>query len=286
MNQNGYPAFAEAPIQTQEFSHAFQSAQRKLLPMTQDEYFHADLKSKGLDPYDDMCTEGYWDTFAAMATTAADNYPEDFESQLEQDAFKLLANTPQFLYKQYNLRNGEGRRDRNEVAIASSFNAMIRTFADQHPDAPVSAVQKGMLEMIDASVEEPAIASYSAKLIDSAIRGARHELAVGQILQYTNRWFRPANLHEDLAGNDFIVASKDGQTAFGIDVKASTQKTDGKPFVWRGPNNLVMFSHLAERDFPDRFFLRDATAAGKGEGFNILLANAEKVQPKPKSKHR
>lgn len=283
MKPNGYPAMAEASqTQTEYIAEVLHSAQRSVIQLTNNEEFHADCHTKGIDPYDDLGTEQYWDTFAGFAgkivSDAHGKTLEEGYDPLAIDAFELLAITPEFLYKHDKLQKHEGSKDHSETIIASNFNALIRMFAFKHPDTPVSALHKGLLDMAQASVEDPALLKSSAEFIDATIRGTQHELAFGQTLAHTGRKHRAATLEEDLSGFDYEVQGR-WPAPLRVDVKASTHQMNGQPFKYRSNGTVMMRSIASDNEFHDRFFIPDTLATSRGHALKDMLNYVEVQRP-------
>lgn len=264
---------------------AFDSARRDVVSLTSDPAFHdACLRQNPkIDQYDDMDKPAYWDTFANFSYEVTTKAAQESGPNLDLEAKQLLAETPRYLFASMQLENkaAMGRQEKDYArSIASYYNQLLRTFAYNHPESHVEDVKKGLLAMVNISMEDQVVRQSAAREVYSALRGAQHELAFGQILAHTGKEFYAATTEQDLAGMDYIVAT--GQDRWlGLDVKASDRlMASGRNqqlFAVRDVDQVIVHSLTTEAELGGTFFTSEETAAAKAPYLNELIAKAAKL---------
>lgn len=286
MQSNRYPGRTETKTPRSETARAFAEAKSTILQMTQDPRFHARLLAQNIDPYDQMCTERYWTTFATFASGSIARAEAAGADSMHVHAVELLSAVPEFVYKQQRLSaiknkslpKGQEKRPqintRAEKINVSTFNAHIRKFAEMHPDASVSTVTDAMVKMTEDAIEKPHLQKAAERDIKASVQGAKYELVLGQTLDYTNRRHEEADVTMDLAGVDRLVESRHEDKTLYVDAKASRFATRGEDFAFRD-GVLVLAPFVEPEAFGDSFYVPDHVAASKATALDNILKEAE-----------
>lgn len=269
-------------------AYTLDRARREVIGMTNDPVFHEACLTQDpkIDPYDDIASPAYWETFAGFATQKIKaEATEQGEMTLDLEAMRLLAETPRFLYTQVTLNESKVRLTKQEFDytrdLVSYYNGLVRLFAKNHPETNEDDVKKGMLAMIQASIEDEDTLEKAEDSAFRTLRGARYELGCGQSLAYAKQYieattadrmeFGEATREMDLQGVDWDVSlQRSGQykvRSLGIDAKSSDRKllTTGRkdptlPFTTVRPGKIMVHLPMTDRDFHGKFFVDDATA--------------------------
>lgn len=265
-------------------AQTFDSARKNVQAMTSTAEFHDACAAASLDPYEDMDKPAYWETFSAYAYDAIATEADGQPLTMEQEARHLLAETPRFLFAQLELesRSSLTREQKDyDRSVASYYNGLVRSFANNHPAARVSSVKAGLLAMANISIEDQTVRQNAARAVHATLHGTQHELAFGQILGYTGLQSQPATLEQDLVGIDYMVQTQTGSW-FGLDVKASDRLITGdkrNKFLYASkpghPYELIVHSLTHDNELKDRFFTSEEIAAKKSGYVLSMLAAAE-----------
>lgn len=198
---------------------------------------------------------------------------------------ELFTATPDFLHKQAFL--DKHAHDYHNPAVhdakvtASYYNGLVRQAAEQWPGLRPSELQQQLLGIAGASLTKDHIKQAAPYYLSSAIRGAQHELAFGQILEHTGREFRESSLQEDLHGIDYVIRSHDGRQTDYVDVKASMHdiikhRRHHQPYSRTHDGHLLMSSLVTDREFDDSFHISDELAARQAGYLDRMLRDTER----------
>jgi hypothetical protein len=264
----------------EEIAQAFDYAQMAVGAMQRDPSFHASCADNGVNPQKDRHTVAYWDELRLYVGERTDKAREDGHDSLQMDTIDLLANTPNYLLEEVRLNQGESHSSEashHGKEVTSHFNGLLRNFALAYPSASVNNVDANMLTMVNRNFHNRSLRTALASWVTPALRGARHELAFGQILEQADIPFRRAELEEDLKGVDYVVGH--GADPLKIDVKASLThihiRNSEAEFRVRQDGQAVMHSLSKDAEFGDKFFIPLETAQDKAP---YLLKQLEAVQ--------
>lgn len=282
-------------VSNQELGTTMEKVTQIMYKMQDDPNFLGICEQRGVDPFDDMSTPGYWQLFNKFAGQRITAMRERGASGLMIDTLELAALTPSHIYNQtyldslqpllkqggFKTLNPE-QKERHAASLrqASEFNGHVREFGIQwNPQA--AGLHKSLGELIPMSVEKNGRVG-AGRTLAACIRGAQHELGFAQILTAAGIANRPASTDEDIKGKDVIV-TEPGYPALDIDVKASLTEIEAKgganeAFAKDPRGTFKVYSLIKDSEFADgRFRLSDADAAQKATIIPGLLAKLRKA---------
>jgi hypothetical protein len=287
--QNQHPE--PNPATRAEVHAAFTEVQSSLYKMSADPAFQAKCLKQGIDPIRDGDTTAYWTTFADHAYGTVTKLREKNGESLRVTAFELITATPAYVHSQHRLHSittseqagkqlSQTEKDEKHrlKTTASYFNGIIRDFAVHYPNASPDNLSLTLVNVIGKTIDDPKMREFGETVINTGIRGAQHELALGQILSQTGRHFETTTTADDLKGVDYRLTLGDGRT-LDIDAKASlyTQRQSGnlnRAYSWGESGQLILFSLVRDSEFHDRFFIDDSLAAERAPGLNRIIDEA------------
>lgn len=241
----------------ESLAHSFARARDSVLDAPHDPVFRQRLIDRGIgigetDP-------AYW--------TALEEYQYDrsqSEGIDEQDAYThiLAGMVPSAILHTKALESRPPYRESKEHKLAlSNFNGLIRSFASNHPDTTVPQLTAELHAVANVTVAHSGnnLSNTAEDLINSAVRGAQHELVFEQILAASGFEYRPATPEEDLKGADYVIIAPSGQE-IKLDVKASLTQIDGKnygsnglPYAVDHRGNITTYSGFTDTELRGRF---------------------------------
>lgn len=264
--------------------------------LQEDGRFIQACQAQGIDPHEDIATEGYWQTFTDFTSEKCQELLDKGANPEQIHSLDLLAATPDFLYQQAKLddlqtivnRGGvralsPGQRTEWDRAkdVASTFNARIRGFVMDHPNSMKNDLTVGLQKILPFSIEGEHAKQNAKTKLEQIMRGAQHEIGFGQILEKTGRQFRPSeSVQEDRAGIDYVI-DEGTHDELRVDVKASLSEVEAKgsmgAFARKPDGAIVMYSLIKDAEFNGGFFISDMAAELKSEALNQQLSLAAKV---------
>ncbi|HSX43137.1 MAG TPA: hypothetical protein VLF59_03565 [Candidatus Saccharimonadales bacterium] len=267
----------------ESIAEAFADAQNSVYKLSADPRLHRACEKRGIDPYDDVSTPGYWRTVSEFGRERIARIREQHGDSLKLQALELMVTTPEYLFAQSALRRGsgyrqtaEGRRDRDTTI---GFNDQLRDFATKYPELRANKVSSMMLTMANMSIEDKDVRQAASQTVLDVVRGARYELGFGQLLAAGGRKFRKGTAQEDGKGTDYIVEGTGGRELH-VDAKASLYavEEEGSKGVYaiRRDGRITMYALLRDYDFRGGFFVPEELAAERGEALNHQLDMAER----------
>lgn len=295
-------------------------ARKEVVAMTGDPAFHDSyaVEYPGADIYDDMGKPRFWESFANYANeTIEKEAPNPEDMTLDLRAKQLLAETPRYLFAQTELEAMQtklntlghtlGYRESAQLQqrknytrqLTSRYNNLLRSFAYDYPETSVADVRRNLETMANIAMEDHVVEAgrfkpnpakqNASKTIDSAIRGAQHELAYEPVLQRTGREYSAASREQDLEGSDWLVLiARDPATGrerwLSMDAKASDYalKESGRmdlvlPFSIVGYDKILVHLPLEDRHFHGKFFPSGEATATMARGLNAIIDKATQV---------
>jgi hypothetical protein len=222
--------------------------------------FHEALTKAGID-LDDPDPSAYWQKMAEYTARQTGSGSE--LAPLEKETTQLIGYLPNFLFQKYQLAHHDGLLSDTEVRSAKrtacTYNNLLKDFVRKYPqshDHLKASLLEGVLQTIGGDSLD--FSAYADKTLDETLRGVKHEVGFGAILDSLGVPYRDANISEDLKGRDLVVTFNGYEV--GVDVKASLDQVDGKnrgsngsPIAHKPNGDLVMFSMLLDKDFGDAF---------------------------------
>ena len=283
----GVQPLGETQTYPEERAEAFKQGLKEFYDIPFQQEFISYCADRGVG-IDDVEKPSYWTAVAVYASGISDKARSNGKPERNALTAELLAATPDFIYNNAYL-NYQGhdyddpkvRRNIHQAkASASYYNGLLRDTAQAWPGIKASELSASLLGIANISIENKHIKNSATYTINSAVRGAQHELAFGQILEKTGRHIRSASTKEDLHGVDYVVTDERGNSTY-IDVKASLRqvserdKRHAAPFRRTQDGHLVMYSMVSEEDLNDGFSIPDDVAKQKGEYVETLLQDAQ-----------
>ena len=222
--------------------------------------FHAMLAKAGVDP-EGSDPSAYWRVMAEY--TARQTASNSELSSLEKETTQLVGYLPNVLFSQYQLDHHKHLMSDSEVRSAKrtacTYNNLLKDFVRSHPqkaDHLKAGLLSGVLQTVGGDSLE--FNDFTDRQLDERLRGVKHEVGFGAILDSLGVTYRDATITEDLKGRDLVVAFMNRE--IGIDVKASLLEVDsknhgsnGSPIAHRPSGDLIIFSMLLEKDFDGGF---------------------------------
>ena len=184
-------------------------------------------------------------------------------SPLEKETTQLIGYLPNALLQGYQLKHQKNQLSDTEVKSAKrtacTYNNLLKDFVRKHPqnaDQLKANLLNGVLLTVGGDSYD--FNEFADKALDDTLRGVKHEVGFGAILDTLGVPHRDATIAEDLKGRDIVITF--GGREIGVDVKASLDQvdgknngSDGKPYAVKPSGDLVMFSMLLDKDFGGSF---------------------------------
>lgn len=283
------------PVSREQIDAAFSEVQSSVYKLSADPAFQAKCLENGIDPNNDFDTPHYWQAFADHAYSFVAKARERQGNSLRLTAFELTTATPAYVHAKNRLNQisahekagkqlsaAEHAEKRALKPMASYFNGIIRNFAVDFPAASPSRLSVALANTASKTIGDPKLLESGVTTINTAIRGAQHEIALGQILSHTGIPCEASSITDDLKGFDYQLQLPDGRT-LEIDAKASlfTQKKNGnaeRAYTWGEGGQLILFSLARDSEFRDRFFIDDSLAAQRAPGLTQIIGQATGFQ--------
>jgi hypothetical protein len=276
---------ATKPTLQSELQQAFDAGRQTFYDLQDDNAFLDLLASRHI-PAQATDQPDYWETLAdysAAVSQQARRSDSTGSADRQIVINELLAATPDFITKSLVLGANRHLADRQEaihdVRIVSYYNSLLRDTASAWPDITAGRLGQQLAGIANTSLRDRRTKRRAAAIINSAIHGAQHEVAFGQLLEHSGWQFRPADLKQDIGGVDYVATSRDGKHRW-IDVKASLHdilKHGGnaqRPYVAKHDDRLVMYSLLTDEELDDTFHVPEVVAIRKGKTLGRLLFQA------------
>lgn len=216
---------------------------------------HAGVSVDGSDP------SAYWRVMAEY--TARQTGANSELSPLEKETTQLIGYLPNALLQGYHLKHQKNLLSDAEVKSAKrtacTYNNLLKDFVRKHPqgaDQLKASLLNGVLLTVGGDSYD--FNEFADKALDDTLRGVKHEIGFGAILDALGVPHRDATIAEDLKGRDIVITFNGLE--IGVDVKASLDQidgknhgSDGKPYAVKPSGDLVMFSMLLDKDFEGSF---------------------------------
>lgn len=203
----------------------------------------------------------YWQKMAEYTSRQTGSGSE--LSPLEKQTTQLIGYLPNALFQGYQLKH---HRDlltdtevRNAKRTACTYNNLLKDFVRNHPqnaDHLKASLLNGVLLTVGG--ESYDFNEFTDRALDDTLRGVKHEVGFGAVLDSLGVSHRDATITEDLKGRDLIIIFNGHE--IGVDVKASLDQVDGKnhgsdnkPYAVKPNGDIVMFSMLLDKDFEGGF---------------------------------
>jgi hypothetical protein len=222
-------------------------------------------------------------------------------------AIKLAVKAPGFVTENREKEQLDSKKLNSSASTRylCEFNSLIRDFADQFPDTPPSIITGSLIGIVSSlSAFTPASATeatkqakkefdrYSTERLRTAVNGAKHEYAYGQILDKLPYQSRPATIKEDMEGADYVVSYRNPDRELPLDVKASSyaikeakmEFIKGKdptkidiraleePYFIKLNGKVMVTAELSESELGDNFLITDELAAAKAVDLDLMLS--------------
>lgn len=304
MNQAAGNAYPSAAV-TEPKPHNLNEALSQAINNYDDIIFNPDFEAANFKT-SDIGSPAY---DALIADCAYDQAQKDRKANVpEKDIIltELTSATPDFIHtKDYLIKNKDNesvhRTDTylQAVETASYYNTLIRKAAREWPDLTPKSLTRHLVNVANKSLKDDRLKLAAESYFKEPIKGAKHELAFGQLLAHTGRQFRGANTAEDLNGIDYVIKDSRGREQH-VDVKASlakvheirTQRRIGgaaitgrlghdneanQAFTRANDGHLVMWSTLMDQDFGDSFRISEELAAKRADHLSQVLSDTEVV---------
>lgn len=213
----------------------------------------------------------YWELIAQYESENAQNpYITSFESEV----LIIAANVPGAVLHQHalDIPLSHDKAHAHKLAL-STFNGLVRNFANSYPGMPASALTSALQQVAKATVakNDRLKQKVADELMHGIVRGAQHELAFEDILQqaalqYPGLTYRKTSVAEDLKGGDYVVVPVIGGPEIKIDVKSSLNSIENgrdgseNPFSIDHEGDIVIYSLI---DPGDSFEIDQETAASR-----------------------
>ena len=247
-----------------EMDRYFHSASEAIVEQMYEPEFHDLLDRAGID-IETTDPAIYWEKMALYThqkVTSSELAPA------QKETLALVGYLPNFIYNKALLSRHEqlGARStlstseiRNAKRTACAYNNLLKDFVKKHPQSP-DHLEASLLEstLQTAGSESRDFSTYAETAIATTIKGIKHEIGFGAILDSLEIPHRDATIDEDLKGQDIVIIFN-GQE-IGVDIKASLNKvaeinpdTPDLPYAIKNNGDLVMFSMLQDADFGNGF---------------------------------
>ncbi len=253
------------------------------LALTSEPGFYDALRARQMDPtdFDNIGTPPYLEALASYGQTVAQAEPDPLVSS----AKALVTATPLAIYNEDAILRARAESryiPQNEysgmVRPLSIQNGLIRDFSASSHDTKFEDLLHGMYDAANMVIEDEALMRIAPDIIRAELRGARHEIAVGQLLEASGREFTPANAEQDMDKGDYLIDTN-GRVTY-LDAKASTMKI-AKPgatpvaHLVRDANHIAIFSLCNDSDFNGRMMLPPRIVKEKAPLFDMVLRKAQ-----------
>ncbi len=283
---NQYPDPNEAVYASRaDIQEAFHVAERESYGLGVEDEFRTMCLAGKIDA-DDPSNPDYWRTMAMYGYEVAAADREANGPSMHADAAELLAVAPAFVIEQAALYTNRFNSQAERQAArqtASYFNGLVRSFAYNYPEVHASDMLGSLNKIIGRSVEDKAVRQVASTELKSAIRGAQHELAFGQLLSAAGIEYWAADIEQDLSGIDYIIKDAKG-LALAVDVKASLSEIEarGSEKLYCVKKNgresrVLIYSMIRDDELKDTFWLPDEVAQQKAPVLKAQLAQAAKA---------
>ncbi len=319
----GATGFGEMDGSPETFEKAFEAAREEVYGVGFEDDFIALCAERGLDPLNEdhpndrnpIANEG------AYAATVSDYMHRKLQAERERLDYngdrivperdlivrELAASTADFVYSQMRLsslppqkrheqnhRKTPDERHQDEtrrrivdgaLRLASHYNGLIRTTAQEFPDVTPSQMTKKIAQVANITLRHPALRQNSPNSVGSAVRGAQFEITHGQILEKSGVWFRDTSLEEDLYGGADYIAQRNDGSDVRINIKAS--KHNLKDMGIRGDygydrKDTLIVNVLNDDEIGDSFTISDAMATRKAP---IMYAAVNSYPPASQARY-
>jgi hypothetical protein len=256
------------------------SAATRIAELGFDPSFQQLLAEKNI-PLDTDNPDAYW---GAVAEHVDQLVADPSLDPLERDSLATVAYLPLALTHSYYLERHmdqlDPRQKRTAKETASSYNSLLRHFVTTYPqssDGLLHALQGATLEIMGADADE--FTRFAEQHLAARLRGVKHEIGFGRILDSLGVAHRDATLDEDLKGKDLIISYRGRD--IGVDVKASLDQVDAKnrgsngtPVAHKPGGDLIIFSMLRDADFDGTFEPNPKRVADIGPAAGAILQRA------------
>lgn len=243
-----------------ELDQQLHSAADRVREQAYEPEFHAALTRASVD-LDRSDPAAYWRVMAEY--TARKTGANSELSPLEKETTQLIGYLPNALFQGYQLKYQKNLLSDAEVRgakrTACTYNNLLKDFVRNRPQ-DADQLKANLLDgfLLTVGGDSYDFNEFADKALDDTLRGVKHEVGFGAILDTLGVAHRDATITEDLKGRD-IVLTFNGQE-IGVDVKASLDQvdgknhgSDGKPYAVKPNGDLVMFSMLLDKDFEGHF---------------------------------
>lgn len=243
-----------------ELDRHFSDAAERVADQMFEPEFHALLGKAGID-INDSDPSLYWQKMAEYTARKTGSNSE--LSSLEKHTTQLIGFLPNTLLQEYHLRFHKDLLSEQEIRSAKrtacTYNNLLKDFVRTYPQDAEHLKQNllgGILQTVGG--ESIDFNEFTNMSLDTTLRGVKHEVGFGVILDTLGVEHRDATISEDLRGRDLVIMFNGHE--IGIDVKASLDQVDGKnhgsenmPYAVKHNGDVVMFSMLLEKDFAGGF---------------------------------
>lgn len=285
---SGFPANTNHEQQNipKTFDEAFSAGRNEFYMMMGDPGFTDTLEQRKIS-LDDTHRPAYWAALSDYARNTAKEQRKAGADERSLAVTELCASTADFVFNKYALDQTREKTDPRSRQIAkrakrivTDYNGMIRNAAEQFPDVHVSQMSDKLISIANAAVEHPVLRHNTQQYINSAVRGAQHEVAVKDILDKGGFKNSDTSVSDDVRGVDRRVTLPNGQVVK-MDVKASagavsklygSQKLHGLVYHWSRDNQLTVHPNIGDEQLRDRFFVDSSVAVDRAHKLGEIFA--------------